>query len=115
MGPHEQHQTLWPCWAHPARYRAQREETRGEQKKRWEDNVAEWTPFKLSEAMRPAEDREGWRDLLGRSAVVPQRPTGVTGRTGLSTELVGWLVGWKLKCLSFQARNEKTVASTSAE
>ena len=31
---------------------------RGRQKKRWEDNIAQWTGLKLSEAIRHAEDRE---------------------------------------------------------
>lgn len=53
---------------------------RGRQKKRWEDNIAEWTHLKLSEAMRTAEDREGWRELVSRSSVVPQRPSRVTDR-----------------------------------
>lgn len=52
---------------------------RGRQKKRWEDNIGEWTHLKLSEAMRAAEDREGWRELVNRSSVVPQRPSGVMG------------------------------------
>ena len=52
---------------------------RGRQKKRWEDIIIEWTHLKLSEAMRAAEDREGWRELVSRSSVVPQRPSGITG------------------------------------
>ena len=52
---------------------------RGKQRKRWEDNIREWTHLKLSETMRAAEDREGWRELVSRSSVVPQRPSGVTG------------------------------------
>ena len=31
---------------------------RGRQKKRWEDNVTEWTGLKLGEALRKAENRE---------------------------------------------------------
>ena len=52
---------------------------RGRQKIRWEDNIREWTHLKISEAMRAAEDREGWRELVNRSSVVPQRPSGVMG------------------------------------
>lgn len=46
---------------------------RGRQKKRWEDNIREWTGLTLIEAMRAAEDRERWRTLVKRSSVVPQR------------------------------------------
>lgn len=30
-------------------------------------------------AVRAAEDREGWRELVNRSSVVPQRPSRVMG------------------------------------
>ena len=46
---------------------------RGRQKKRWEDNITEWTGLKLSEAVKRAKDREGWRGLVDRSSVAPQR------------------------------------------
>ncbi|KAJ8366703.1 hypothetical protein AAFF_G00345230 [Aldrovandia affinis] len=51
----------------------------GRQKKRWEDNIQEWTQLRLSETVRGAEDRERWRELVDRSSVVPQRPSGVMG------------------------------------
>ena len=46
---------------------------RGRQKKRWEDNVTEWTGLKLREALRKAENREEWRTVVARSSLVPQR------------------------------------------
>ena len=48
---------------------------RGRQKKRWEDNVMEWTGLKLGEALRKAENREEWRTVVARSSLVPQRST----------------------------------------
>ena len=51
----------------------QGQRARGRQRKRWEDNIREWTGLKLGEALREAEDREGWRELAVRSSVVPQR------------------------------------------
>ena len=48
---------------------------RGRQKKRWEDNVTEWTGLKLGEALRKAENREEWRTVVARSSLVPQRST----------------------------------------
>ena len=34
---------------------------RGRQRKRWEDNIREWTGLTLSDALRKAENREEWR------------------------------------------------------
>ena len=48
---------------------------RGRQKKRWEDNIKEWTGLKLGEALRKAENREEWRTVVARSFLVPQRST----------------------------------------
>ena len=46
---------------------------RERQKKRWKDNVTEWTDLKLNAAVRLAEDRGKWRDLVHQSSVAPQR------------------------------------------
>ena len=51
----------------------QRGRRRGRQKKRWEDNITEWTGLKLGEALRKAENREEWRTVVARSSLVPQR------------------------------------------
>ena len=48
---------------------------RGRQKKRWEDNVTEWTELKLGEALWKAKNREEWRTVVARSSLVPQRST----------------------------------------
>ena len=42
---------------------------RGRQKKRWEDNIKEWS----LESLRAAEDREGWKGIV-TSSMVPRRP-----------------------------------------
>ena len=52
---------------------------RGRQKKRWEDNIPEWTGMTLYAAMRKAERQEEWRELVARSSVAPQRSTETTG------------------------------------
>ena len=52
---------------------------RGRQRKRWEDNIPEWTGLTLGAAMRKAERREEWRELVAKSSVVPQRSTETTG------------------------------------
>ena len=48
---------------------------KGRQKKRWEDNITEWTGLKLGEALRKAENREEWRKVVAQSSLVPRRST----------------------------------------
>ena len=52
---------------------------RGRQRKRWEDNITEWTKKPLRDVLREAEDREGWRQLVARSSVAPPTVTQTTG------------------------------------
>ena len=44
---------------------------RGRQRKRWEDNICEWTGLGLSDTMRKAEEREEWRRLVVTSCGAP--------------------------------------------
>ena len=46
-------------------------ERRGRQKKRWEDNINEWTGMGFEDSLRAAEDREGWKDIVTTSSMVP--------------------------------------------
>ena len=46
---------------------------RGRQRKRWEDNIKEWTGLEWNILRRKAENRKEWRKLLEKSTVVPQR------------------------------------------
>ena len=46
---------------------------RGGQKKRWENDISDWTGLKLCDALRQSENREEWRKLVHRSSVAPQR------------------------------------------
>ena len=48
----------------------------GGQRKRWEDNIKEWTGLKFGKSQRAVENREKWRKLVAKSSVVPQRPRG---------------------------------------
>ena len=45
------------------------------QKKRWEDNITEWTGLKMGEALRKAESREEWRKVVAQPSFVSQRST----------------------------------------
>ena len=46
---------------------------RGRQRKRWEDNIPEWTGLKLSNTLRIADNRREWRELAYKSSVAPPR------------------------------------------
>ena len=51
------------------------ERRQGRQRKRWEDNIREWTGLELARCQRALENREKWSKLVVKSSVVPQRPT----------------------------------------
>ena len=44
---------------------------RERQKKRWEDNMKEWTGMGFGDSLRASEDREGWKRIVAMSSVVP--------------------------------------------
>ena len=44
---------------------------RGRQKKRWEDNIKEWTGMDLASSTRAGENRTNWKGTVAVSAVVP--------------------------------------------
>ena len=46
---------------------------RGRQRKRWEDNIKEWTGLEWNILLQKAENREEWRKLAVKSTVVLQR------------------------------------------
>ena len=53
---------------------------RGRQRKRWEDNIREWTGLEFAKSQRAVENREKWRKLVVKSSVVPQRPSQLRNR-----------------------------------
>ena len=52
----------------------------GRQRKRWEDNIREWTGLEFAESRRAVENRGKWRKLDANSSVVPQRPSWLRDR-----------------------------------
>ena len=52
----------------------------GRQRKRWEDNIREWTELEFAKSQRAMKNREKWRKLFAKSSVVPQRPSRLRGR-----------------------------------
>ena len=55
---------------------------KGRQKKRWEDNIREWTGLEFGKSQGAVENREKWRKLVAKSSVVPQRPRRLRDRWG---------------------------------
>ena len=45
----------------------------GGQRKRWEDNIREWTGLEFGKSQRAEENRGKWRELDAKLSVVPQR------------------------------------------
>ena len=52
----------------------------GRQKKKWEDNIGEWTGLEFVESKRAVENREKWRKLVVKSSVISQRPSWLRDR-----------------------------------
>ena len=52
---------------------------RGRQKKRWEDNIKEWTGMDFTRSTRTAENRTRRKGIVANSSVVPRRPSKVMG------------------------------------
>ena len=50
------------------------------QRKRWEDNIREWTGLGFSMSQRAVENREKWRKLVAKSSLVPQWPSSLRDR-----------------------------------
>ena len=48
----------------------------GRQKKRWEDNISEWTGLEFAKSHRTVENKEKWRKLVVKSFMVSQYPRG---------------------------------------
>ena len=53
----------------------------GRQRKRWEDNIREWTGLEFAtKSQRAVENSEKWRKLVAKSSVMPQRPSQLKDR-----------------------------------
>ena len=49
----------------------------GRHRKRWEDNIREWTGLAFAKSQRAVENGEKWRTLVTKSSVMPHRPSRV--------------------------------------
>ena len=50
------------------------------QRKKWEDNIREWTGLEFAKSQRAVENRGKWRKLVVKSSVVPKRPSRLRDR-----------------------------------
>ena len=73
---------VWSCLPfirsgqnHLARY-SERGKRQGSQRKRWEENIREWTGLEFAKSQRAVENREKWRKLVVESSVMPNDPRG---------------------------------------
>ena len=46
----------------------------GRLRKRWEDNIREWTGLEFAKSQRAVKNREKWKKLVVKSSVVPPQP-----------------------------------------
>ena len=49
------------------------------QKKKWEDNIKEWTGIDFASSTKAAENRSRWKRIVANSSVVRRRPSKVMG------------------------------------
>ena len=73
---------VWPCFKffwfskdNPTGHSERTKKKRGRQKKRWEDNIKEWTGMDFDSSARATENRTRWRGVVANSSVVPRRPS----------------------------------------
>ena len=59
---------------------------RGRHKKRWEDNIKEWTGMEFVSSTRAAENRTRWKGIVANISVVPQWPSPLMTK---STSILG--------------------------
>ena len=52
----------------------------GRQRKRWEDNIREWTGLEFAKTQAAVKNREKRRKLVAKSSVMPQRPSQLRDR-----------------------------------
>ena len=69
---------VWPKPSCKAQWK--REEDKARQRKRWEDNIAEWSGLEFGKSQRVVGNQEKWKKLVAKSSVMPQRPSRLRAR-----------------------------------
>ena len=86
MGKETQTAVVWTCFPFTSLAKIMLQSTvKGEkrqcrQRKRWDDNMREWTGLEFAKSQRAVENRENWRKVVVKSSVVPQRPSRLRDR-----------------------------------
>ena len=67
-------EVVWTCFPFKTitQGTAKGERRQDRQKKKWEDNIREWTGLEFGKSQRVVENRQKWRKLVAKSSVVPQ-------------------------------------------
>ena len=60
---------VWPTPSYKGTVKGGRRQ--GRQRKRWEDDVREWTGLEFAKSQRAVENREKWSKLVVKSSVAP--------------------------------------------
>ena len=55
------------------------ERRQSRQRKRWEDNIREWTGLEFAKSRKAVENREKWREMVVKSSVVAPTTLAVKG------------------------------------
>ena len=73
----------------------------GRQRKRWEDNIREWTGLEFTKSQKAVENMKKWRKWL-QNHLVPQQPLWLRDRCDEMRETVGSTQGfWSSLCFRF--------------
>ena len=103
---------VWSCLLfirsgqnHLARH-SERGKRQGRQRKKWEDNIREWTGLEFTKSQRAVEDREKWRKLVAKSSVVPQRPSRLRDGCEMRDEMITKNKGKKTRITMTLSRPE---------
>ena len=64
---------VYQVWPNPSNKGTVKGERRqGRRRKRWQDDIREWTGLEFAKSQRAVENREKWRKLVAKSSVGPQ-------------------------------------------
>ena len=81
----------------------------GRQTKRREDNIKEWTGMGFGDCLRAAEDRKGWKGIVGTSSVVLRRPPRLRDWDERETGITAFLISVQQGCFYLIRLSQITV------
>ena len=73
---HGQETKTWVAWPCLKVFWFSKDDSAGhsewKQKRRWKDNIKEWTGMDFARLVRAVKDRTKWKGVVAKSSVVPQ-------------------------------------------